>query len=135
VDDGVDAGAVGEAGVDHRGGLVDAAADLADDLVDDAAQVGLVDEADVGLGELAAFSTKMSYGPLTMTSVTSGSFSSGSIGPYPSTSASRHLTVVQGRAQFLDDLEMQTAPKLLNRFGALTGEAGDLGGLGRCDPF
>ena len=38
-DDRVDAGAVGQAGVDHRAGLVDAAADPADDLVDGAAQV------------------------------------------------------------------------------------------------
>src|SRR5690606_12650338 len=34
-DDGVDAGPVGQAGVDHRGGLVDPASDLTDDLVDD----------------------------------------------------------------------------------------------------
>ena len=45
VDHGVDTGAVGQAGVDHGRGLVDAPADLTDDLVDDAAQVGLVDEA------------------------------------------------------------------------------------------
>ena len=37
--DHVHAGAVGEAGVDHRVRLVDPAADLADDLVDDAADV------------------------------------------------------------------------------------------------
>ena len=48
VDHRVHAGAVGEAGVDHRRGLVDATADLAHDLVDDAPQVGLVDEAGVG---------------------------------------------------------------------------------------
>ena len=48
VDDRVHAGAVGEAGVDHGVGLVDATADLAHDLVDDAPQVGLVDEGRVG---------------------------------------------------------------------------------------
>ena len=41
---GVDAAAVGQAGVDHRAALVDAAADPGDDLVDDPAQVLLVDE-------------------------------------------------------------------------------------------
>ena len=45
-DDRVDAGAVGQAGVDHRRRLVDAAADLADDLVDDPPQVRLVVEAE-----------------------------------------------------------------------------------------
>ena len=49
-DDGVDAGAVGEAGVDHRRRLVDAPADLADDALDDPAQVVLGDEP--GLGAL-----------------------------------------------------------------------------------
>ena len=53
MDHGVDAGAVGEAGVDHRGGLVDAPADLTHDLVDDPAKVDIVDEADVGLDDLA----------------------------------------------------------------------------------
>jgi hypothetical protein len=48
VDHRVDPGAVGQAGVDHRGGLVDAPADLGHDLVDDAPQVGLVDEAGAG---------------------------------------------------------------------------------------
>ena len=43
-DDGVDARAVGQARVDERAGLVDPAADAADDLVDDAAEVGLVGE-------------------------------------------------------------------------------------------
>ena len=43
-DDGVDAGAVGQAGVDQRAGLVDATADPADDLVDDAPQVRLAGE-------------------------------------------------------------------------------------------
>ena len=41
---GVDPAAVGQAGVDHRAGLVDAAADPGDDLVDGAAQVRLVGE-------------------------------------------------------------------------------------------
>ena len=45
---------VGEARVDHRRRLVDAAADLRHDLVDDAAQVRLVREADGRLVELAA---------------------------------------------------------------------------------
>ena len=44
VDDRVDTGAVGQAGVDHRRRLVDATADLAHDLVDDAPEVRLVDE-------------------------------------------------------------------------------------------
>ena len=43
-DDRVDAAAVGQARVDHRRGLVDAPADLRDDLVDDAQQVRVVDE-------------------------------------------------------------------------------------------
>ena len=43
-DDRVDAAAVGEAGVDHRAGLVDAPADLADDAVDDLPQVRVVAE-------------------------------------------------------------------------------------------
>ena len=46
--------AVGEARVDHRRRLVDAPADLRHDLVDDAAQVRLVREADGRLVELAA---------------------------------------------------------------------------------
>ena len=46
--DRVDAGAVGESGVDHRADLVAAAADRADDLVDDVHQVGVVLELDVG---------------------------------------------------------------------------------------
>src|SRR5690554_4927001 len=44
MDDGVDTGAVGETGVHHRRRLVDTPADLTDDLVDDAAEVDLVDE-------------------------------------------------------------------------------------------
>ena len=51
---GVDTGAVGQAGVHHRAGLVDASTDPADDLVDGAAQVRLVGEARAGLDELAA---------------------------------------------------------------------------------
>src|SRR3954453_15057523 len=43
----------GEARVHHRGGLVDAAPDLRDDLVDDAEQVRVVDERGVGDLELA----------------------------------------------------------------------------------
>ena len=53
-DDGVDAGAVGQPGVDHRRRLVDAPADLADDALDDPAQVVLGDEAGVGLLDDAA---------------------------------------------------------------------------------
>ena len=45
-DDRVDAAAVGEAGVDHRRGFVDPAADRGDDLLDDPQQVPLVLEAD-----------------------------------------------------------------------------------------
>ena len=52
-DDRVDAAAVGEARVDHRRGLVDAAADLRDDLVDDPQQVRVVDEGRVGALDLA----------------------------------------------------------------------------------
>ena len=51
--DDVHTGAVGETGVDHGVGFVDAAADLAHDLVDDAPEVGLVDELHVGRYELA----------------------------------------------------------------------------------
>ena len=51
--DGVHAAAVGEAGVDHGGGLVDATADARDDLVDRAAQVRLVLELAVDLDQLA----------------------------------------------------------------------------------
>ena len=43
-DDRVDAAAVRQAGVHHRRGLVDPAADLGDDLVDDAEEVRVVDE-------------------------------------------------------------------------------------------
>ena len=53
-DDRVDAAAVGQAGVHHRARLVDASADLADDLVDRAAQVGLVGERGARLDQLAA---------------------------------------------------------------------------------
>ena len=52
-DDGVHAGAVGQAGVDHGRGLVHAAADGGHDAVDDAAQGGLVCEGDLGLLEQA----------------------------------------------------------------------------------
>ena len=54
VHDDVHTGAVGQTGVDHRVRLVDAPADLAHDLVDDAAEVRLVDELHVGERELAA---------------------------------------------------------------------------------
>ena len=47
-DDGVDPGAVGQAGVDHGRGLVDAAADLADDALDDPPQVVLGQEPGLG---------------------------------------------------------------------------------------
>ena len=53
-DDGVDAGAVRQAGVHHRAGLVDAPADLRHDAVDDLQQVVVVAELDVGLLQLAA---------------------------------------------------------------------------------
>ena len=49
-DDGVDTAAVGKAGVDHRAGLVDAAADAGHDLLDGAPKVGLVGE--LGLDRL-----------------------------------------------------------------------------------
>ena len=57
-DDGVDAGAVGEAGVDHGRALVDAAADATDDAVDDLA-VGEV----VGEGERRALHTSPALDP------------------------------------------------------------------------
>ena len=53
-DDRVDAGAVGEAGVDHRRRLVDAPADRRDDALDDQPEPGLGAEAGVGLVETAA---------------------------------------------------------------------------------
>ena len=52
-DDRVDAGAVGEAGVDHRDGLVHAAADRGDDPIDDPHDVVVVLEHDVRQLELA----------------------------------------------------------------------------------
>jgi hypothetical protein len=52
-DDRVDAGAVGQAGVDHRRGLVDAATDRGDDPVDDPHDVVVVLEDDVRQLELA----------------------------------------------------------------------------------
>jgi hypothetical protein len=52
-DHGVDTGSVGQAGVDVRLRLVDAATDLGHDLLDDAPQVALVEEADVGVLEPA----------------------------------------------------------------------------------
>ena len=53
-DDGVHPGAVGQAGVHHGGGLIDAAADVGDDLVDGVQQVGVVPEAHRGFFQLAA---------------------------------------------------------------------------------
>ena len=50
----VDAGAVGESGVDHRAGLVHATTDAGHDLVDGAAEVVLVAELGVDQGQLAA---------------------------------------------------------------------------------
>src|SRR5207344_681225 len=52
-DDGIDTGTVGQAGVDHRGRLVDASADRGDDPVDDAHDVVVVLEDDVGQLQLA----------------------------------------------------------------------------------
>jgi hypothetical protein len=52
-DDGVDAGAVEEAGVDDGLGLIDAAANLGDDLLDDVEEVAVVFEADGAEGEFA----------------------------------------------------------------------------------
>src|SRR6478752_5671875 len=51
--DGVDAGAVGEAGVADRRGFIDAPADLADDALADVEQLLVVAEADAGLLDLA----------------------------------------------------------------------------------
>ncbi len=53
-DDGVDTGSVGQAGVTERRRLVDPAADLGHDLVDDATEVGFVHESDFIEDELAA---------------------------------------------------------------------------------
>ena len=52
--DRVHAGAVGQAGVDHRADFVDAAADLRHDAVDDLHQVLVVAERDAGLFQVAA---------------------------------------------------------------------------------
>jgi len=53
-DDGADARAVGQAGVDNGRRIVDAAADVGNDAVDNHAHVGRVLEADVGFLKLAA---------------------------------------------------------------------------------
>ncbi|GBE23667.1 hypothetical protein BMS3Bbin01_03052 [bacterium BMS3Bbin01] len=53
MNDRVDTGTVGQPRVHERGRLVDPATDVSDDLVDDATQMHLVDEANVGLLELA----------------------------------------------------------------------------------
>ena len=81
----VHTGTVGEAGVDHRVRLVDASADLAHDLVDDAPEVRLVDELHlVDERQLAARARRRrGRGPFTMTSVMDSSRSSWSIGPVP----------------------------------------------------
>ena len=63
-DDRVDTAAVGQAGVDHRAGLVDAASDAGDDLVDGAAQVRLVAEAALDLDEPAAALDVDAVGPV-----------------------------------------------------------------------
>src|SRR5690606_24229319 len=52
-DDGVDPGAVGEAGVDHGGGLVHPPAHGGDDLVDDGPVLGVVGERQVGVLDAA----------------------------------------------------------------------------------
>ena len=82
VDDDVHTGAVGQAGVDHRRRLVDATADLAHDLVDDAAQVVLVDELARRCSSILPRALDVDLvGPFTMTSVMPGSRSKRSIGP------------------------------------------------------
>ena len=52
--DGVDAGAVGQAGIHHGRGFVDAAADARDDAVDDLHQVAVVFEGEAGRFQFAA---------------------------------------------------------------------------------
>ena len=52
-DDGADAGAVAQAGIDDRRRVVDTAADVGDDAIDDGADVGGVFEADAGFDDFA----------------------------------------------------------------------------------
>src|SRR6185436_11836169 len=52
--DGIHAGAVGEAGVDHRADFVHAAADFGDNTVDDLQQVGVVAEFNLSSFQLSA---------------------------------------------------------------------------------
>ena len=74
--------------------LVDAAADLGDDLVEDPAQVRLVVEAHRASGiSLPWRSTQMSYGPLTMISLTVSSASSRSSGPWPRMSSASSIVI------------------------------------------
>ena len=83
----VDAGAVGQAGVDHRRRLVDAPADLGDDALDDPPEVVGGEEAGVGrLDHAVALDVDGSVA-LTMTSEIVGSSRKRSIGPSPTTSS------------------------------------------------
>jgi len=81
VHDGVHTGAVGQAGVNHRHRLVDAAATWATILSIDAAEVVLVDEGDAGLLELALALHVDQVRAVHMTSETLSSRSRRSIGP------------------------------------------------------
>ena len=56
-DDGVDPGAVGQPGVHHGGGFIDAPSHVADDLVDDFQEVVIVLEADIRLSSRPRLST------------------------------------------------------------------------------
>ena len=86
--DDVHTAAVLETGVGQQGRLVDAAADLVHDALRDLEQVGLVAEPVGAMTSLPFFSMVWS-GPLTMMSDTSGSLSSSSSGPKPSSSSTR----------------------------------------------
>ena len=89
---GVDAAAVGQAGVDHRRRFVDPPAHAGGDPLDDAHQMVGVAEPHVGLLQPAEALDVHLVGPLTRMSVTAGSAISGASGPTPSVSSSRSST-------------------------------------------
>ena len=83
-DDRVDPAAVGQAGVDHRAGLVDAPARPGPTILSMVRRrcASSVNAASTGVDPAGALDVDL-VGPLTMISVTSGSRSSGSSGPWP----------------------------------------------------
>ena len=91
-DDGVDAGAVGQAGVDDGRGAVDAQAERRDDPLDEVLGRRRRRGRSPVRSRRPARSTHTSRPALTITSVTSGSASSGSSGPRPSTRATTRAT-------------------------------------------